>query len=416
MELTEYLFAILLIMECNSVWGSMEGNNFDKITKVALIFIMLLYIVLNKSVSVAGLQAIMLAVSISAVYCLIYLLATGYNFSGFFFLAICVVAIYVIVTIAADKNRGMQLLLKYKDLVVIIAIVSLVFWFFGSQLGIIRPTGYINFTWGVTDGSKRVASYYGIYFESQSISSFLGLIDKTTWRNTAVFSEAPMFNFHLCIALIIELFYCKKLSKVRCAILIMTILSTLSTTGYCMMIIALVLKYIFSKEITGIFRVMKVIIIPCVVIAGLIVFRILIMNKMGTGSGTSRASDFVTGFQAWLASPLFGYGYGAETYYNSIHYGFSNSVTPILGFGGLFLSIPYLYFTFKWFYMSYKEINMQKFLFFVNFLFLFIFTIVPFKFLTIFILFASGISKEKMEDESGVMLKRENNCERRSCI
>lgn len=408
-ELTEYIFVLLLILECNSVWSATVDSNLYKIVRVALIIVALLYLLVNKSISRSKMNSIGVAVIIAAAYCLVYAVIVRYNIVNFCYIAIIAAAIYIFVSVAVDKNRGAQLLIKYKDLIVIIAVISLFFWLFGSQLGLISPTGTIISTWTSTSGTtKQVSSYYGIYFESQSTSSFLNLISQTTCRNTAIFTEAPMCNFHMCIALIIELFYCKKVSKVKCTILVLTILTTFSTTGYCMMIIAFVAKYIFSKGINRFSSILKVAIIPVILVVGIILLQILFLDKMDTGSGVSRASDFATGFQAWLEQPLFGYGYGASTYYHSVHYGYSNSITPILGYGGIFLAIPYLYFMIKWVYRCVKERDMQKFLLFANFMFLFLITIVSFRFLTMFFLFASCIPREKTAAEEGVTVRSEN--------
>ena len=383
----------------------MVDSKLYNIVRVALVLTAFLYVLLCRKISMETVRSIGLAVAVAIVYCLIYAAAVGYNTMWFCFTAICAATIYAFIQAAVDKDRGGQLFIKYKDLIVIIAVVSLFFWLFGSMLGMISPSGYLDITWGSEDGSRLIPSYFGLYFETQSVNSFLGVINTTVCRNTAIFTEAPMFNFHLCMALIIELFYCKKISQAKCAILILAILSTFSTTGYCMMIIVLVAKYIFSKKVTGFLKTLKVVIVPCLVVVGVILFLTLISYRLGTSSGSARVSDFVTGFQAWLKSPLFGYGYGSELYYNSVKYGFSNSITQILGYGGIFLAIPYFYFMVKWVCRCVKERDMEKFLMFVCFMFLFAITIVADRFLTMFFLFASCIPRQKEQAECSVAVR-----------
>ena len=97
---------------------------------------------------------------------------------------------------------------------------------------------------------------------------------------------------------------------------------------------------------------------------------------------------------AWSESPIFGYGYGQKFYYGGISYGTCNSITPILGNGGLFLAIPYLYCIYQWCKTCLREKDIQKFLLFANFMFLFAITIMSYKYLSIYILFAYCVNRK----------------------
>ena len=397
-NILEYLFVIIIALDTNTIWLSMEGSSLDKFLNIALIFVVALYFLANNGTgSAKTFHSIIIALVIGAAYWLIYAALVGINVNSFMYLVIDTFTIYAFILIAKDRHRGSGVLLKYRNLVLIVAAISLFFWTFGSQLGLIQPTGTVYSSWGAQNyasGYTPVPSYYGVYFEHQSLSGGVFGGSAEVIRNTAVFGEAPMCNFQMCIALIIELFYCPKFSKVRTAVFVATILSTFSTTGYCVGIIALTVKYVFSKNATEVTTVLKIIILPTLFIIAIILLQSLVSAKLGTSSGEDRSRDFLTGFEAWAHSPLFGYGYGGSLYYNSVHYGFSNSITPILGYGGLFLAIPYLVCFYNWIVTCVKEKDLQKFLLFASFLMLFAITIVSFRFLTIFLLFAYHFPRE----------------------
>ena len=391
---TEYLFVLILILNARTIWTSFEDSPLNRALKVAVVAVGMFYIVL---LPMRAIRNILLSLVLGLIYIVAYITMGGYEPRGFIFFVFTVIAIYAFLQTANGFGRGTELLYKYRDIILIVAAVSLVFWVLGSTLGIISPTGVAYTTWGahnIASGVKAVPSYYGVYFETQNLEDAFGALGYLT-RNTAIFTEAPMCNFNFCMALLIELFFNPKPSKAKSVILVAAVLSTLSTTGYCMLAIALTAKYITSSGGTSL-RSLVILSIPLVLIAAAIAFQFLLEDKMSTGSGIDRLRDFVIGLEAWSQRPLFGYGYGAQTYYMGFHYGFSNSITPILGHGGLFLAAPYVYCIVQWCRTCIKEKDFLKFLFFINFIFIFTITIMSYQFLTIFVFFAYCIKREKV--------------------
>ena len=395
----EYLFVLILILDANTIWTSYEESPLSRILKVALVLVGIWYIVAQKHLLSKAIQNIALSLGLGLLYIIFYASALGYKTRGFVFLVCTAIAVYSFVQIANSKGRAHGLFLKYSSIIFVVAVVSMFFWLFGSTLGIISPTGVEYTTWGAQDmasGVKAIPSYFGVYFETQSAESIVGNAGKMI-RNTAIFTEAPMCNFHFCLALLIEMFYNPKTSRIKCILLIVAILTTISTTGYCMLAIALACKYLTSAKSKSWMRVILMLCVPVVLIAAALAFRYLIEAKLDTGSGIDRARDFVVGFRAWNNSPIFGYGYHKPFYYLNLHYGFSNSITPILGSGGLFLASPYLYCMFMWARTCIRERDMQKFLLFAMFFFIFTITIMSFKFLSFFLFFAYCVKRPSAE-------------------
>ena len=390
-EFTEYLFVLIMILNANTIWTSFEDSPLNRVLKVAVVVVGLLYIVVQKSVAYRTIHNILLGLGLGVFYIATYTLAVGYKTASFSYFVFTVIAVYAFLQIANRKNRGAEIFFKYRDIMLIVAVVSMFFWLLGSMLGIIHPTGIEYTTWVSAEnpnGFKSITSYYGLYFETQTLWSTFGLFGDVI-RNSAIFTEAPMCNFNFCMALIIELFYNPKPSKIKSGILITAIVTTLSTTGYCMLTVALTAKFLVSSnKKPGLMKLIRIFSLPALAIVVALTLQFLVENKMSTSSGTARLMDFMIGFGAWSHEPFFGYGYEKPTYYMGFHYGFSNSIIPILGHGGLFLALPYIYCIFQWCRACLKEKDFQKFLLFANFMFLFTITIMPYKYLSVYILFA----------------------------
>ncbi len=70
-----------------------------------------------------------------------------------------------------QNSSGLStLLLAFRDVVVLVAIVSLFFWLFASVFEIIPPTGQIYSNWTSDGTPKAVFSWLGLYFETQDVN------------------------------------------------------------------------------------------------------------------------------------------------------------------------------------------------------------------------------------------------------
>ena len=99
------------------------------------------------------------------------------------------------------KNFNGQLfdfLDTFVKIILIFAIVSLIFWTFGSILKVVHPTNVVINNW---NGGLPTPSYFNLYFETQGIHFF----GTTIIRNSGMFAEAPMWSLMLSSALIIHL-------------------------------------------------------------------------------------------------------------------------------------------------------------------------------------------------------------------
>ncbi len=389
-NLIEWCFVLVLILNANTIWTSYDETLLNKLLKVVTVLLPFLYVgaiglferkVLNNT----GVVAV-----VAAAYMLAYTVIINFRVISFMYFIIDAIAIYFMAQLLINTNRYHAVFLKYSDLIFVVACVSLFFWFFGSVMHIISPTGSVLTLWSDNEKGMWVPSYYGVYFETQRL---YGII-----RNSGIFTEAPMFNLNLCIALLIELFIRDDIRKIRSIILIVAIVSTLSATGYCIVILAVFLKVLNENKKNSIGYIIKIAIVPVALIVGIILVQGLLLDKLSSGSGMVRLDDFKAGFLAWKESPLFGVGYGnmdaIQKYMSSFRLyntGFSNSLMQIIAQGGIALATIYFVFAIRWIKKALVFRDYRKLCFILAYLSLFVVTISSYKFITLFIFMMGDI-------------------------
>lgn len=292
------------------------------------------------------------------------------------------------------KETGLEnyisIFLRYSNTIVVIACVSLIMWILCSILKIIPPTGMMPFEW--SQKTYSIPTYWGIYFETQSVFIF----GQWIFRNTGIFNEGPMYNMVLCMAFTIELFIRHKKSKFRLWILSITIITTFTTTGQLFLIGIICWKIL--RKISSKYRVLLMVTLPIVLCVGYIFTSEIIENKIETGGEESidlRTEDIEYCIEAGLEHPILGVGMTlgeGEGLWKGKQLGRSNSIFAIFARGGLYtltlyigvlLIIPCLY------YLKFK--NTKWLLTMLCFFFVFSITSSYLKYLT-FLFMAWGLS------------------------
>lgn len=302
------------------------------------------------------------------------------------------ISILLLYFIVCQDNR-LSLLTAYKNIMVFIAIESLFFWLYGSLVGIIEHTGYLYSTWAANENEINVCpSYYGIYFETQRTNSFdnAGLV-----RNTAIFTEAPMASMNFSIALMVEYLLKKKPYMPFVIALCLAVFSTVSTTGYMVLLLLLIFKLIMYPVHTMFWKITKFFGLPIATIIIAAIGIYVLADKQDTMSFLLRVDDFIVGYNTWIESPLFGWGAG-NTYPLQQHMdfwraretGFSNSVFWILAQGGIYLGLPYIVSAIYVFTNMYKLNEYKALCFMFVYLIMLSVTIAPFVNIT-FVVFIS---------------------------
>ena len=217
---------------------------------------------------------------------------------------------------------------------VLLSMVSIIFFFLGSVFRIITPSRIVAYKWG---GERTCYSFYDLYYEAyygiNSIVSFLAR------KNTGIYTEPPMYVFELCTAIAAEYSFSKQPRVIVLIILVITVLTCMATTGVMFLVIffALILT---TKKGNGKFHSYRLLLIPVVISIGMIILLDLFETKLTAGnSATIRLNHMVTAFNMWLEKPVFGYGFGNEALFESralYKQGASVGLPLFLALSGLF--------------------------------------------------------------------------------
>lgn len=337
-SIIDVILIFLLIISTNSIYVNIEDSyNFNKYITI-LIFISLLCKILMVNITRRLFNNILFLL---AVYYGVVILISIINFSEFSFNNILYYFVnfpllLAILILTNKQNKLKDWLIYFVNIAIFLAIVSLFFWVLGSNLNIISSTDYLVNKW--SDGGVAT-SYNNIYFETQRIA----IMDNVIIRNSGIFAEAPMWNLILSIALMIQTLFLGR-NKYKTFILVLTILSTVSTTG--IYVIGLIIAYKIIFEVSGWKKYIAATLIPIL----LLVLSFVWENKSATTSASIRFDDYRAGFHAWLDNIILGSGFTngirvIEGYMDTtirVNLGYSNSLFVILAQGGIVLFILYL--------------------------------------------------------------------------
>lgn len=348
-DIPVYCFALIVILDFRTIWQYIPGNErLSTINSILLLIIFAACLVRKKKFDAHGLRIGFLVMALFAFAFVMVLTFNSYADTGW--------VRYLLVSLIMigyhywcdQKDEVSEFFYKFADIVLLIAVVSLFFWIFGSMLRVIHPSGYELSTWNSLgeNKTKLVPSYYSVYFETQTIS-FFGI--KGLVRNSAIFTEGPMCSFIFCIALLIEYFVFQERSKIRNYILILAILTTFSTTGYIALLGIIFFRFQSKAYKSQLINILKTTIFPVALIILVILIDYFVQDKLQSRSGSVRLDDVRAGVKAWLDSPILGNGFGNRNSYQQYfslfrksNTGYSNSILQVLAYGGVVLFLPYL--------------------------------------------------------------------------
>lgn len=368
-NIIEYICVGAIILQCNSVF--MQENNHYK-NLILIISIIGLFVLFFKSwvYFVRNRVDLRPLLKFTFFYVLtigLYLFISNLNYPIYkslliywVFAPILAISFFYYCSLEQRINR---LFFRFENIVLILAILSLFFWFL-AELG--YPT---NVTKTIDWGSvKEISGYFNLHFIAQGSVNFLGMI---LIRNTGIFVEAPMYSYVLTSALLVELFLRdkKKLMDWKFLILFFTILSTTSTTGVLMVIVAV--SYYEFVVLEKFSATVRFIVLICTLPILFTVIKYLILKKVDTAwysSSSIRLNDFVAGFNAWRQHIWIGNGFGNyASILNQMDYrrlafgansGFSSGFMVTLAYGGILGALAYIVPTFSMVKVSKKDFGL----------------------------------------------------------
>jgi hypothetical protein len=197
-----------------------------------------------------------------------------------------------------------KLCIAFIKTMVILSILSLLFYIIGPLTGLIKYSNLVSIHWG---GDKFVKSYYNVYFTMQFFySKYFSLP-----RNSGIFTEAPMFALSLTIAFCLAIIR-KEVNKKDIVILFLTIFSTISTTAIIIVSLMLVVRLFTYKTDNKMHIFIKRFVFPILAVALIIASAFILNIRLATSSYTARQDDFNASITSFKKSPIYGIGYGNE--------------------------------------------------------------------------------------------------------
>ncbi|WP_297633603.1 O-antigen ligase family protein [uncultured Clostridium sp.] len=363
-SILEYLLAICIIINANTIWNFMNLNVSQNLWIYTLIVLWVLVILSIKEICKNKKRLFILGIVLISVtlYNSIFIMVNGMD-KGDFIIGFLGLLLGVILYTSGriNKKKRYSLILKVSNVMVILALISLYYYVKVIILKDMKPTSEIVFTWG---GAREIPNYNNLYY----ITQYIDIGNHIFARNTGIFTEGPMYAFPLSIALIAELFFRKTkgwLNKViiivSTVILVVTIMTTLSTTAIGIMAAAIPLR-ILSFIVSSIRRKSKIKIAIGIVLlivfatVGIMVGGFFLKNKVKNsadnqyGSYSVRKDDFKVGYETWKKNKIIGCGFNQYQYVqanmnfigrgNDI--GGSSGLMKVLPEGGLMLFMVYL--------------------------------------------------------------------------
>lgn len=336
-NLLSYILVLFIILQTNSVYDVTIGHmgRVSDLFSVVLISVVLFYIIKLKKIPYGWL---LYSILLFLYFSLFFIM--NVRFSGYIktFLNFAVVIIFLTGYLVLEKASP-RTLYCYQSMILFIAVISLLFWSLGSIAHVFKPTGMAYIRWG---GDKYINSYLNLYFEAQK-EYYLGI---GIYRNTAVFTEAPMFALNLLLAFLIECFFKEKVNRKTIFLLALTMFSTFSFMGIIFMGLILCTKWFEFKQYDFI-QMAKWGIGMIVIVIVILFVHSIILNKVS--DSISRIDDYLAGFKTWKENVFWGTGFynnerlianmSAHRLYNV---GFSNAVMRLLAQSGLYMAFLYL--------------------------------------------------------------------------
>ncbi len=345
LALLHLLFVVFLVLNCNSVYdaGAVDYH-FDVICcTIAVAMVIMEKGIINKPVFLCIILYVIYQIP------LLFNVASDYVVTYVFKYVVFVPCIIYLSQKPSFLNRTIRIFVEF---IFVIAVVSLFFFVFSVLFDVIQPSGKYLLLW---DPERYIDSYYGVFFTpSLTTDSFVHA------KNSAIFAEAPVWAALVVIATVFELFIRQRTRTGHILVFYITLFSTLSDTSYIFICLSLMcLIYLQKNKIKNIvvkaaFNLFSV----CIIVAGFFIVFSILKDKSEHGiSFLLRADDLVISINVCLDHPLFGMGFGNETYrydYASLERlsvdktgGQSSDLAAMLGQGGLYFFLFYSYAIYK---------------------------------------------------------------------
>lgn len=358
----EYIFIILTILQCNSIYIYNSEMNIrsivDFLWQVLLLFL-IAFVFFNNNAGLSLFKDPYLIFSVCSfmVFYLIFFVSEFFLYPSFhkiLILNIMVDPVLVIIYLSYYVNYldSLTMIKEFSNIIVLLSFISLFFWII-RNLGISPTSSMTTFGWYSDNTPVTIPSYFNINFSPAGTTNLLGL---DLSRNIGIFAEGSMYAYVLNISILMNLFLLndKTVINKENVLLYCTLLSTASTTNIIFVTLALLYKGIFKKNKYSISKVITLFL-------GFISFvfiKYVFSNKINdisvsdwNSSYSIRIDDIRAGLETWKNHLIMGTGLGNQSVIDSHisslrfaagHTGMSAGFTTVLACGGIILGLFYI--------------------------------------------------------------------------
>ncbi|MBQ3291999.1 MAG: glycosyltransferase [Mogibacterium sp.] len=392
----EYVAAACMIVQCRTIYMHLENlgmyvNRGTWLVMMAALAVCILFRRDGKAFPKVDRKTLLIAAAL-CIYACVFTMVDPVNRLR---VIRCFSALILMIILARSKEgrqKTIEILRAFSNIMVVIAAVSLFCWIFGSTLHILPGTGFVNLDWSPTGEFVRRPTFIHIYYETQ----WTGWVTVPA-RNSGIFVEAPMAGFCCSMTLLVDYVLTGSYGKPRMwrtILLIVTIITTFSAVNYVFLMVFCAV--IFSEDLQHYIKLSGAARAAVLTLsaAAVVIVSVMVYNKIKWGSGSVRFNDFVVGYNAWMQHPFFGGGFESLEYLqrfmpawrHGYDVGFSNSPMEILAQGGIYLGSLYIYAFISGLVRALRRKERTAVITIVLFAYLFMFTVVPYQYITFFML------------------------------
>jgi O-Antigen ligase len=299
---TIYLYFVAFFIIFSS--GAILDQKYFNFSQLVLIGLIIPFIFFCRNMST---KYIILFSIVFPIYILVNLINYSDTIINYLLFLIKFIFVFVFVRFCVIKEINLFKIIH--NVIVVICIYSLIT---HITLDILKLLPYTT----EVINSKPYKVFMGFHFHWQEVNWF-------SWRvarNNSIFWEPGVFQIYISFALFYQLFMEQRPKKIIIFLLLVSMFTTYSTTGFILTLSLLALRFIRKKSKTLIGFIIKVYIIPIiavlVIFAGIEIFNQKVNN--GTNSYELRSNDLSIGLQLFMQKPFFGWGYLNNSGYEDV--------------------------------------------------------------------------------------------------
>lgn len=369
-NIIKYIIILVLLFDTTTMWkyvttSLLYGKSFG--TTIGLLVLFDIIVSWRLKIDKRTVKRMIIIILILGIYAALSLYNIPKYLSGFLGVFIY---FYIYSFFLYKNNKMADFLNAFSNVMIIISIVSLFFWLFGSVWNILPGRTQLTYEWAKS--FRTTYSYFNLYFENPLQNKAHGAL-----CNLGVFTESPGYSGYLIYGFLIDLAKRMRLSvnakkerrtsDIRLMIYMITLITSFSSKGIIAVLIIVFIQYI-SKQTKGKKEFAIRLIIGVIILIGAsLASTYLLEDKLSKTSGSIRMDHLQASIKAFVHNPLIGVGYKNSneiikyTALKQSQTGLSMGLTVLLAYGGIYLFAFYCGAAVRAYYFEYFRKNKKTY-------------------------------------------------------